>query len=127
MSMKPIVINIEDIAEGNNFFRDEVVTGEHSQVMVMSLEPGEDIGEEVHDVDQTLIFVKGTGTSTMDDKEYTIKPGTLAFVPAGTKHNFVNTGKEKLKLFTMYAPVEHVPGTVHPTKKDAETDPNEQD
>lgn len=125
--MKPIVINIENVAEGNNFFRDEIITGEHSQIMVMSIKPGEDIGEEVHHVDQTLIFVKGEGKSVMDGKEYEIHPGTLAFVPAGTKHNFLNTGKEDMKLFTVYAPVEHVPGTVHPTKKDAENDPNEED
>ena len=125
--MKPLVINIEAVAEGNDFFRDEIVTGEHSQITVMSIEAGEDIGEETHDVDQALIFVKGTGKSIMDDKEYDIEPGTLAFVPAGTKHNFINTGKEKLKLFTLYAPSAHVPGTIHPTKKDAETDPNEHD
>lgn len=123
--MKPFVISMQNVAESSDFFREDIVTGEHSQLMTMSLLPGEDIGEEIHDVDQTLIFVKGTGKSILNDEEFEINPGTLVFVPAGTKHNFINTGQEKLKLFTLYAPVEHLAGTVHPTKKDALEDPNE--
>jgi mannose-6-phosphate isomerase-like protein (cupin superfamily) len=114
----------EDIiskAKENDFFRQELKTGQYSQVVVMSLIPGEDIGEEVHDVDQILVFVEGEGKAVLNDEESPVFAGHLVFVPAGAKHNFINTGPSAMKLYTVYAPPEHAPGTVHKTKAEAET------
>ena len=123
--MHAIHKNITELARKNEWFRKEVITGEHSQVFLMCIAPGEDIGEETHTVDQTLVFVSGTGTAILDGKESAIEADDLYFVPAGTKHNFINSGKTPLKLFTVYAPNEHVAGTNHKTKADALTDPHE--
>lgn len=113
--------NIVKLAQQNKFFRQEVKTGPHSQVVLMSLRPGEEIGAEVHHhVDQTLVFVKGEGEAILDGEKSPVTKNSLVFVPAGTNHNFINTGKRALKLFTIYAPPEHKPGTVHKTKKQAE-------
>lgn len=113
----------EDIvaaAKANANFRKEVATGKNSQIVLMSLLPGEDIGEEVHEVDQILAFVEGEGKAILNGQESAVSSGWITFVPAGTKHNFVNSGSGVMKLFTVYAPAEHKPGTVHATKKDAE-------
>ncbi len=124
--MQSVHKNITELAKTNDWFRKEVVTGEKSQVFLMSINPGEDIGLETHgDVDQTLVFVSGTGKAILNGKEEPIEADALFFVPAGTEHNFVNTGTEPLKLFTIYAPNEHVAGTNHETKLDAENDPHE--
>jgi mannose-6-phosphate isomerase-like protein (cupin superfamily) len=112
--------NIEDLVKQNNFFRQEVITGSHSQIVLMDVKPGEDIGEEVHTVDQTLVFVSGSGEAILNDVTENVQKGSLVFVPAGTKHNFKNTGTDSLKLYTVYAPSEHAPGTVHKTKAEAE-------
>ncbi|MEP7162281.1 MAG: cupin domain-containing protein [Candidatus Moraniibacteriota bacterium] len=117
--------NIIESAKKNDWFRKEIVTGENSQVFLMSIDAGEDIGEETHSLDQTLVFVSGHGIAMLDGKEVPVESGDLFFVPAGTKHNFINNGSEPLKLFTVYAPNEHVRGTNHETKADALTDPNE--
>ena len=86
----------------------------------MSLKPGEDIGLEVHKkIDQLLIFVQGTGEANIGGQKFPIKEGTLAFVPAGTPHNFVNTGKTDLKLFTTYSPPNHAAGVLQKTKAEA--------
>jgi mannose-6-phosphate isomerase-like protein (cupin superfamily) len=113
------------LARENDWFRKEVITGEKSQVVLMSVEPGDDIGEETHDVDQTLVFVSGGGEAVIDNRAEAFDTGDLFFVPAGTKHNFRNTGSQPLKLFTVYAPSEHVAGTNHRTKADALNDPHE--
>lgn len=118
--------DIVELTKANDWFRKEVVTGEHSQVVLMCILPGEEIGEETHTVDQTLVFVTGSGEAILDGVTEYFDAGDLFFVPAGTKHNFRNTGSESLKLFTVYAPSEHVAGTNHKTKQDAEHDPNEQ-
>lgn len=117
--------DILELARQNDWFRREVVTGAHSQVMLMSILPGEDIGEEVHTVDQTLVFVAGVGEAVIDGVSEMFNEGDLFFVPAGARHNFINTGSEPLKLFTVYAPSEHVAGTNHKTKADAERDEHE--
>lgn len=104
----------------NDAFRREVVTGQQSQVVLMSIPAGQDIGEEVHDVDQTLIFVAGEGEAILGGEHSRVTPNMLFFVPAGTRHNFINDGTGALKLFTIYAPPEHAPGTVHQTKAEAE-------
>ena len=108
------------LAEENNFFRKEILTNEHSQLVLMSVEPGDEIGEETHDVDQILVFVSGTGEAVLDGQRSQVKAHSLVVVPAGTLHNFVNTGTAPLKLFTVYAPPEEAPGTLHKTKAEAE-------
>ena len=104
----------------NTDFRREILTNEHSQLVLMSIEPGDDVGEETHEVDQILVFVQGEGESILDGKRGRIGEGTLVSVPAGTLHNFVNIGSTPLKLYTIYAPPEEAPGTLHRTKAEAE-------
>ncbi|BDC34539.1 cupin [Candidatus Dependentiae bacterium Noda2021] len=108
--------NIIEMAKTNDFFRKEIVTGPHSQVVLMSVPVKGEIGLETHKVDQTLIFVQGSGKAILNGVASEIKPGHLVFVPAGNSHNFVNTGTESLKLVTIYAPAEHKPGTVEKVK-----------
>ena len=108
------------LAEENTFFRKEILTNEHSQLVLMSIEPGDDIGEETHDVDQVLVFVAGEGEAILNGERSPIAANHLVVVPAGTLHNFVNTGATPLKLFTIYAPPEEAPGTVHRDKAEAE-------
>ena len=107
------------LAEENTFFRKEILTNEHSQVVLMSVEPGDDIGEEAHDVDQLLVFVSGTGEAILNGERSQVKAHSLVVVPAGTLHNFVSTGATPLKLFTVYSPPEEAPGTIHKTKAEA--------
>jgi mannose-6-phosphate isomerase-like protein (cupin superfamily) len=119
--MHPLKADIAARARENDAFRREVVTGEHSQVVLMTIPPGGEIGEEVHpDNDQTLVFVSGEGEAMLAGETSRVGVGGLAFVPAGTRHNFRNTGAEPLRLYTIYAPPHHAPGTVHQTKADAE-------
>jgi mannose-6-phosphate isomerase-like protein (cupin superfamily) len=114
----------EDIvkkAKANSYFREVLATGPNSQIVVMSIPPGGDIGDEVHeDVDQTLVFVQGEGEAILDGQKSAVSVGRLVHVPAGTRHNFVNTGKTDLRLYTIYAPPEHAPGTIHKTKAEAD-------
>jgi mannose-6-phosphate isomerase-like protein (cupin superfamily) len=113
----PFVTDILSLAKQNNNFRKEINTADHTQVVVMSLKPGEDIGLEVHKkIDQILVFVQGTGEAIIGGQKFPIKEGTLAFVPAGTVHNFINTGKTDLKLFTTYSPPNHAAGILQKTK-----------
>ncbi len=111
--------DIFELAKENNFFRQEILTNEHSQIVLMSVEPGDDIGEESHDVDQVLMFVAGQGEAVLNGERSTIQANTLVVVPAGTLHNFINTGSTALKLYTVYAPPEEEPGTLHKTKAEA--------
>ena len=117
----------EDIvkrAKANSYFREVLATGPYSQVVVMSIPPGGDIGDEVHpDVDQVLVFVAGEGAAILDGERSIVGPGRLVHVPAGTRHNFVNTGPTDMRLYTVYAPPEHAPGTIHQTKADAASEP----
>lgn len=112
--------NIVELCKQNTFFRKEVVTGSYSQVVLMSIPVGEDIGEEVHKVDQTLIFIQGKGQAIINGVSSEIYPNHLVFVPANAKHNFKNTGSEDLKLYTVYAPAQHKPGTVEKVKSESE-------
>jgi len=107
------------LTQANTFFRQEVETNENSQLVLMSIEPGDDIGEEVHTVDQILVFVAGSGESVLNGQRSPVQAHSMVIVPAGTRHNFINTGSVPLKLFTIYAPPEEAPGTVHRTKADA--------
>ena len=117
---EPYEEDIVALAIANSDFRREVVTGEHAQVVLMSISPGGEIGEEVHDVDQILAFVAGEGEALVGGRRRRVSANALVFVPAGTRHNFVNTGHADLKLVTLYAPPEHAAGTVHHTKDEAD-------
>ncbi len=112
--------DIVALTRANAYFRQEILTNEHSQVVLMSVEPGDDVGEETHDVDQVLVFVEGEGESVLNGERGRIGAGSLVSVPAGTRHNFINTGTTPLKLYTVYAPPEEEPNTVHKTKAEAE-------
>jgi len=111
--------NIQAMASENSDFRREILTNEHSQIVLMSVEPDDEIGEETHNVDQVLVFIKGAGEAVLNGERSPIEAGSLVAVPAGTRHNFINTGKEPLKLFTIYSPPEEEPGTRHRTKAEA--------
>lgn len=113
--------DIVTLVKKNEYFRQEVVTGTHSQVVLMSIPPGGEIGEEIHpDVDQVLVFVSGEGKAILNGEQSLVAANSLCFVPAGTTHNFINTGTSDLKLYTVYAPPEHAPGTVHQAKAEAD-------
>ena len=114
-------VDILQEARTNDAFRREILTGEHEQVVVMTIPPVGEIGDEVHpDTDQVLTFVDGTGEARLDRATTAVEPNDLVFVRAGTRHNFVNTGDKPLRLITIYAPPEHEPGTVHQTKAEAD-------
>ncbi len=121
--MKGFSINIEEETLNNNNFRKVLYTGKHSQLVVMSLKPGEEIGAEVHeDHDQFFRFEKGKGKVVIDGNEYVVESEFAVIVPAGANHNVINTGDEDLKLYTIYSPAEHCDGVVHATKEDAIAD-----
>jgi mannose-6-phosphate isomerase-like protein (cupin superfamily) len=115
---------IDDIEEKtlkNNNFRQVLFTGKHMQLVVMSLKPGEDIGEEVHDhVDQFFRVEQGEAKIVIDGKEDIMKEDMVAIVPAGALHNLINTSDVDLKLYTIYSPANHPDGTVHKDKAEAE-------
>jgi mannose-6-phosphate isomerase-like protein (cupin superfamily) len=114
-------LDIEALAQENSAFRREIATGENSQIVVMSLRGGEEIGSEVHeDRDQVLVFIAGEGEADLAERTTRVGPGRLVLVAAGTRHNIRNTGSTDLKLYTIYAPPEHEPGTVHATKAEAD-------
>src|SRR3989338_138717 len=120
MSKKFFDENIIKIALRNNFFRKVLETRDNAQVVVMSLKPKEDIGMEVHKkYDQILVNVEGKGKCILNEKKMKFDEGSLVYVPKVTWHNFINTGKKELKLFTIYSPPNHPPGTIHKTKADA--------
>jgi mannose-6-phosphate isomerase-like protein (cupin superfamily) len=114
-------ITIATVADSSPDFRRVLWTGEHTQLVVMTIPAGGDIGEEVHpDTDQILTFVSGVGEARVGGETREVGPGDLVCVPAGTKHNFVNTGPNPLVLYTVYGPPEHADGAVHHTKQEAE-------
>jgi len=121
--MKGYVIVIEKETEKNTDFRRVLYTGKHSQLVLMSIRPGEEIGEETHeDVDQFFRFEEGEGKVIIDGVEHRVKDGTGVIVPAGARHNVINTSKiSNLKLYTIYSPPEHQDGVVRHTKKEAMT------
>ena len=119
--MAGYVTDIERRTLDNEYFRDVLFTGPHSQLVVMSLRPGEEIGMETHDdVDQFIRFEAGQGKVVLNGKEHAVEDGSAVVIPAGTEHNVVNTSKsEALKLYSIYTPPEHPDGTVHKTKAEA--------
>lgn len=129
---QPVVENMEDWTLDNENFRTTVWTGEGFQLTVQNILPGDDIGLEVHDEsDQFLRLEQGTGVCKMGDAEDNltfeeeIGPDDAILVPMGTWHDIINTGDEPMKLYTIYAKPDHVPGTIHETHEDAKNDPNE--
>jgi len=122
--MKGYVKNIGKVTEDNDKFRQVVYTAKHCQLVLMSLKPMEDIGEEVHEtVDQFFRFEQGEGKAILDGVEHEIKAEYAVLVPAGTKHNIINTSDTTpLKLYTIYSPPNHRDGVVHTTKEEAEAD-----
>jgi len=114
-------VDILAAAWSNQAFRRVIFTGKFQQVVVMTIQPGGEIGDEVHPgTDQTLAFVDGRGEAQLDGETNVVGPNDLVFVRAGTRHNFVNTGDRPLRLITIYAPPEHAPGTIHATKVEAD-------
>jgi len=119
--MKGYTTNIEKDTLENNNFRKVLYSGKHSQLVLMSLRPNEEIGMEVHlDNDQFFRFEKGQGKCIIDGNEYELKDGIAVIVPAGAQHNIINTSdKEELKLYTIYSPAHHKDGIVRATKEEA--------
>ena len=118
---KGFVDNIEESTVENSHFRRVLYTGSQMQLVVMALQPGEEIGEEVHDDrDQFFRVEQGEGEVLIDGRKNSVKAEMAIIVPAGARHNVTNTGTEPLKLYTLYAPPEHIDGTVHVTKADAD-------
>ena len=127
--MKGFETNLESETLKNTDFRRVLYTGKHSQLVLMCLAPGEEIGMEVHGhIDQFFRFEKGEGKVFIDGNAYKVKDGSGAIVPAGAQHNVVNTSKNMpLKLYTIYSPPEHIDRTVRKTKADAIARPEEFD
>jgi mannose-6-phosphate isomerase-like protein (cupin superfamily) len=121
--------NIEELTTGNTNFRKVLYTGKHSQLVLMSLKPGEEIGEEIHaESDQFFRFEKGVGKVIIDGNEFEVKDGDAVIIPAGAKHNIINlSATEELKLYTIYSPAHHQDGVVHTTKTEAANDSEEFD
>ncbi len=131
---EPVVENIEGMTLENDNFRTTIWTGSKLQVTLMTIQPGDDIGLEIHHgIDQFLRIEEGEGVCKMGPAENeltfeaSVKDDDAIFVPADTWHNVENTGEKPLKLYTIYAGPDHIPGTIHETHEDAKNDPNEQD
>jgi mannose-6-phosphate isomerase-like protein (cupin superfamily) len=118
--MKGYVENIEQLAKENSNFRKVLYTARYSQLVLMSLLPGEEIGAETHGLDQFFRVESGTGKAILDGIEHPITDGFVVVIPAGTLHNIVNTSTtEPMKLYTLYSPPDHEDALIHPTKADA--------
>lgn len=124
--MKGYVANIEKLSLENENFRQVLYTAKNSQLVVMSLKSGEEIGEEVHKLDQFIRCEAGKGKAVLDGTSQELSGGFVVVVPAGTRHNIINTSPDlPLKLYTLYSPPNHKDGTIHQTKQDAEADEGE--
>jgi len=120
--MKGFVKDIEAIAIKNDAFRQVLYTAKNCQLVIMALKPTEEIGAEVHKLDQFFRVEEGAGEAVLDGVHTAISAGFAVLVPAGTNHNIINTGSVSLKLYTLYAPPNHRDGVVHPTRANAEAD-----
>ena len=120
--MKGFVQNIEDVTVKNDEFRRVLYTAKNCQLVVMALKPKEEIGAEVHKLDQFFRVEEGSGEAVLNGVRTAIRAGFAVIVPAGTNHNIINTGSIPLKLYTIYAPPNHRDGVVHHTRADAEAD-----
>lgn len=116
-------INIVEAAASNEFFRRVLFTGAKSQLVVMSIPPGGEVGEETHEhVEQTLYFQSGKGEGMLNGETFPVGTGDVVVVTPGTRHNFKNAGDMPLKIATVYAPPNHIDGRIHKTKADADAD-----
>lgn len=121
--MKGYVANIEEASLANDYFRKVLYTDARLQLVVMSLLPNEDIGEEVHQLDQFIRVEAGEGKAVLDGESSVLTDGSIVIIPQGTRHNIINTSAtQPLKLYTLYAPPNHRDGVVHKTKAEAEAD-----
>lgn len=121
--MKGYVANIEKLTEENSNFRKVLYTAKNSQLVLMSLKPNEEIGEETHTLDQFIRVEEGEGKAVLNDKAYPLEDGSAVVIPAGVKHNIINNSSEKeMKLYTIYSPPEHRDGVIHPSKEEAIAD-----
>jgi mannose-6-phosphate isomerase-like protein (cupin superfamily) len=120
--MKGFVQDIESLAVGNSEFLRVLYTASNCQLVLMALRPKEEIGMEVHTLDQFFRVEEGSGDAVLDGVRTKIQAGFAVLVPAGTKHNIVNTGNAPLKLYTLYSPPNHRDGVVHHTRAEAEAD-----
>lgn len=119
--LKGFLANISNLTEQNSDFRRVLYSGKNLQLVLMSLKPGEDIGEEVHgNVDQFFRIEEGTGEVLINGHRSSVKSEDAIVVPAGARHNITNTGTKPLRLYTLYAPPQHRDKTVHATKRDAD-------
>ena len=117
--MNGYISNIEKETKDNNLYRKVIFTAHYSQLVLMSLKPGEEIGEEIHGLDQFLRFEEGEGKVVLNGEEFPVSDGYAVVVPAGAKHNVINISTDKpLKLYTIYSPPNHQDATVHRTKSD---------
>ncbi|MBK1733889.1 cupin [Halorhodospira abdelmalekii] len=116
-----LTLPIAEMARKNEQFRRVVWTGQETQVVLMAIPEGADIGAETHEGhDQLLFFVAGSGRAEIGGEAYSVQEGDMSIVPSGVHHNFINTGSGMLKLYTTYCPPEHAPGTVHASKAEAD-------
>lgn len=121
--MRGYITNIEEATVKNSLYRQVLFTGKNSQLVLMNLKPGEEIGDEVHELDQFIRFEAGEGKVVMDGQDHAVGDGIAVVIPAGTRHNVINTSAgADLKLYSLYSPPEHKVGTMHRTKKDADAD-----
>lgn len=125
--MNGYVDNIEKISLENEAFRTVLYTTHNAQLVVMSLQPGEEIGLEIHGQDQFIRIESAKGKSVLNGEEHDISDGSAIVIPAGVKHNIINTSDEHMKLYTLYTPPHHKNGTIHRTKAEAENDKEEFD
>ena len=120
--MKGYITNIEKETILNEDYRRALYTAKNSQLVLMNIRPGEEIGEETHKLDQFLRFERGKGKAVLDGVESDVGDGIAVVVPAGVKHNFINTGDIDLKLYTIYSPPNHIDKVIHKTKQQADAD-----
>ncbi len=117
--MNGYVVNLEQETLRNDSFRKVLYTAQHSQLVLMSLLPGEDIGEETHTLDQFIRIDSGSGKTVLNGVEHELADGFAIVIPAGVKHNIINTSDKPMKLYTVYSPPEHQDGIVRSTKEEA--------
>jgi mannose-6-phosphate isomerase-like protein (cupin superfamily) len=120
--MKGFIKDIEALSVKNEEFRRVVYTAQHCQLVLMALGPQEEIGAEVHKLDQFFRVEEGAGAAVLDGVRTEIRAGFAVVVPAGTRHNIINTGTVPMKLYTIYAPPNHRDGVVHRTRAEADAD-----
>jgi len=120
--MKGFLQDIKALAGGNDDFRRVLYTARHCQLVVMALKPGEEIGAEVHELDQFFRVVSGSGEAVLDGVRTPIRAGYSVVVPEGANHNIINTGTVSMKLYTIYSPPNHRDGVIHRTRADAVSD-----